>query len=250
LSYYPELISAEVQVAYCGVDKTIFAPVDNREVDRFISKYKIRKPYFIMTGDRTQHKGYKNSKIFFDAVSSLKGAKFDIMCVGGEEQIERAILESMPEHIRISRVELGDDELAKAYSGATALVYPSLYEGFGMPVVEAMACGCPVITTNRGSLREVAAGAAYIIEGHSIEEMRIAIETLLTDVATIERLRKAGLERAAAFSWGTIADAITKGAIELVQRRRRGEFDEFFNRWSQLRGIQAELDVNINPDGL
>jgi glycosyltransferase involved in cell wall biosynthesis len=248
LVYYPELCNAGVEVAHCGVDRTIFSPAEKSKIEVFITKNGLVRRYFIMTGDRSQHLGYKNAKIFFEAVSALSDAEFDILCVGGEREIEQSILQSLPKGVRAMRVSLTDIDLAKAYSGAVALVYPSLYEGFGMPVIEAMACGCPVITTTRGSLREVAAGAAYTIEGESVNEMITAVQTLLNDQSVVGRLRHGGLERAKAFSWKNMAEIVTKGAIELAHKHKAGEFDRFFGQWSKLRRIQSELDVSMDPD--
>ncbi len=102
---------------------------------------------------------------------------------------------------------LSDEELAAAYSGATALVLPSSYEGFGLPVLEAMACGCPVITARRASLPEVAGDAALLVDDP--RDPRELSEQLLRvhDTPSLGRaLRKKGFDNAAAFSWEETAD--------------------------------------------
>jgi glycosyltransferase involved in cell wall biosynthesis len=92
-------------------------------------------------------------------------------------------------------------ELPEWYAGAEMFVFPSLWEGFGLPVVEAMACGTPVVTSNLSSLPEVAGGAALLVDPNSVPAIAGAMERLHRDAALRGRLRAAGLERATAFSW-------------------------------------------------
>lgn len=96
---------------------------------------------------------------------------------------------------------LDDDTLACLYSGATALVYPSLYEGFGLPIVEAMACGCPVICSNVSSMPEVAGDAARLIDPRNPDDLATAIEEVVESSVTQKDLAQRGLARAATFTW-------------------------------------------------
>ena len=100
--------------------------------------------------------------------------------------------------------EVSDDELARLYRGATVVAYPSLYEGFGIPVVEAMACGAPVVTSSGGATEEVAGGAAVLVDPLDAASIAAGL-----DEASRRRdeLRVAGLERARAFSWDDVARA-------------------------------------------
>lgn len=93
-----------------------------------------------------------------------------------------------------------DDELPALYAGATAFAYPSLYEGFGLPVLEAMACGCPVLTSNRSSMCEIAGDAAQLVDPLSVDSIMRGLETLLSDNARCDELRQRGRERAAFFT--------------------------------------------------
>jgi len=94
--------------------------------------------------------------------------------------------------------EIPDDELASLYRGALCVAYPSLYEGFGIPVVEAMACGTPVVTSAGGATEEVAGGAAVLVDPLDTAGIASGIEEA---IARREELRRLGLERAHAFSW-------------------------------------------------
>jgi glycosyltransferase involved in cell wall biosynthesis len=103
--------------------------------------------------------------------------------------------------------QLSDDELAAAYTGAIALLHPSTYEGFGLPVLEAMACGCPVITTKNGSLAEVAGDAALFVGEGDVPGMVESLRKVRrADVR--ERLSAAGRAQAARFSWARTAREI------------------------------------------
>jgi glycosyltransferase involved in cell wall biosynthesis len=103
--------------------------------------------------------------------------------------------------------EVSDAELARLYRGASCVAYPSLYEGFGIPVLEAMACGVPVVTTRGTAMEEVADGAAVLVDSRDAEEIAAGIER-----AGLERdvLVARGLERARAFRWDAVADATVR----------------------------------------
>lgn len=108
---------------------------------------------------------------------------------------------------------VGDEELAQLMRGAMAFVYPSLYEGFGLPVVEAMALGIPVLTSNVGATREVAEGAAVLVDPKSDQSIRAGLVRLLGDKGLRKKLAFLGKERAATFSWERTARE-TLAAIE------------------------------------
>jgi glycosyltransferase involved in cell wall biosynthesis len=113
------------------------------------------------------------------------------------------------------------DELEGLYAAATCLAFPSLYEGFGLPVLEAMARGVPVATSSRASLREVAGDAALLFDPEDVDAIRAAIERLLSDRSERERLAAAGRERAAGFTWERTA-ALTLESYRRVLLPRQG----------------------------
>jgi glycosyltransferase involved in cell wall biosynthesis len=94
-----------------------------------------------------------------------------------------------------------DETLACLYTGASAFVFPSLYEGFGLPILEAMACGCPVICSNAASLPEVAGDAAFQLDPTDAEGLAHALDSVLTDSTLRRSMIQKGIERAQQFSW-------------------------------------------------
>ncbi len=190
-----------ITVVYAGVDHDVFRPVEQRVLP---------EPYVLVVGSEHPR---KNLATLFRAFAHLKaGARFaDLKLVkvgppgSGEApfraQTVRAARDAGVEDDVVFVDRLQGDELAACYSGAECFVLPSLYEGFGLPPVEAMACGCPVIVSNVTSLPEVAGGAALLVDPHDERALADAMEAVLTDRELRAVLRERGLARAAEFSW-------------------------------------------------
>ncbi len=150
-------------VAYCGLLEKFYKP-GIHEITNFRKKFAVGDgPYLLMVGERIGAGGYKNGDLVFNGVRQLKKpSEFTIICVGGAPYIEPPLLQAA-KRVRALRLDLDDDDLRAAYGGAHALIYPSRYEGFGLPVIEAMACGSPVVTCRNSSLAEIADGAALFV---------------------------------------------------------------------------------------
>lgn len=201
--FYPEIRPDKVTVAHCGAS-LLFRPADAAEVDAFRRRHGITRPYFLLVGGR---KGYKNAQTFLRAFARLPGRdRLAVVCVGGNAEPEPE-LQALRAGSERFILQLDDPELRLAYCGAIALAYPSIYEGFGMPVAEAMACGCPVVTTANASLPEVAGDAAIYVMATD----HVGMANALADVQKPElreRLVARGLERSKLFTWPGMAHAV------------------------------------------
>ena len=202
LRAFPDIPRELVSVAHCGVD---FKPPGDARVNEFKHRYGIDRPYFLVVGFRGE---YKNIKLFFQAFESLgeQRSNYSIVCTGSAQNLEPTYAAQVgPAGVHM--LEVDDEELECAYAGAIALVYPSLYEGFGMPITEAMACGCPVITCPLGSIPEVAKDAVLYVDSFDAVAMTNALHKVqLPEIRT--NLVQEGLKQAAQFSWKQMASAV------------------------------------------
>lgn len=209
IKFFPDISAKSVTVAHCGVN-SILSPATQEEIEQFKKKYGIFKPYFILVGSRS---GYKNGDLFFQAFGKLQSKQgFDIVCTGFDLEFEDEF-RTYTSGSTVYMLTLNDRELKAAYSGAVALVFPSIYEGFGLPVLEALACGCPVITSPNASLPEVAGDAAIYVEYQDADGMANA----LCDVQkpTVRNLLiTAGFAQAKKFSWANMANKISSALIQ------------------------------------
>jgi glycosyltransferase involved in cell wall biosynthesis len=204
---YPDIDPQNVTTAHCGV-QTVFQPATDVEIATFQYKYGINKPYFIIGSSG----GYKNTELFLQAFAQLPTKSgFDIIITGGH-----GLSEANRQYTGGSTVyclQLDDRELSIAYSGAIALVYPSKYEGFGLPIVEAFASACPVITCRNASIPEVAGDAVIYVSDTDVNEM-VAALCEVQKPQRRESLIKLGLERLHQFSWTKMANTIQSVLIE------------------------------------
>jgi glycosyltransferase involved in cell wall biosynthesis/predicted O-methyltransferase YrrM len=197
MRFYPSTNSRQIDVTYCGVSDK-FAPVSLTELQAFQAKYGIQKPYFLITSG---HDGYKNTILFFKAFAKLiNSSAFDIVCTSDLPDEYRQFTQGSTVH----HMRLSDEGLRLAYAGAVALIYPSKYEGFGLPVIEALACGCPVITCPTASLPEVAGEAALYVQDEDVNGMTDAL-CEIQKPSVRQTLINKGLAQAQKFSWTKMA---------------------------------------------
>jgi glycosyltransferase involved in cell wall biosynthesis len=114
---------------------------------------------------------------------------------------------------------LTDSEVLSLYGGADVFVYPSLYEGFGLPVLEAIACGCPVIASNVSSLPEVVGEAGLLVDPYNIEALARAIRTVLDDDELKREMSRKGIAQAQKFSWAKAGAELLAVCQEVAQRK-------------------------------
>lgn len=240
LRLYPEVDPARTTVAHCGVEPDLFYPRSEGEISVLRASQGLEGPYLMMAGSRIGAEGYKNGAHFFEALSGMPARDdLTLLCVGGETDAPQLTMGGRA--LMVRRVSLSDEDLARAYSGAEALVYPSLYEGFGMPPAEAMACGCPVITTDHGSLAEVVGDAALKVSGYDLEEMKKALSAV-RDPGTRKQMIAIGLERSKEFRWKRMAEHVSDEVVKLAKDAVDGRFDKFLAEWAELRRLQADVD--------
>lgn len=220
---------------FCGVDPSHvisiplgtdgrFAPVNDTAAVR--DKLGITRDYILYVG-RTEDPR-KNLATLIDAYSALrkKGQIDEQLVIAGRhgpgtEILFRKIEEyGLRDHVLLPGI-VHEEDLAPLLSGATIFVYVSSFEGFGLPVLEAMACGTPVITSSGTSLAEVAGDAAMMVTPGNVEELEQAINRLRSDRFLRESLRKKGLERVPRYNWEATARSTIQVYENVVGRRQQ-----------------------------
>ena len=215
-------LTERLTVVPLGVDTGTFRPAPPDDVEAVRRRYAVDGPYVLSLGGIEPR---KNLPALIRAYASLPEDVRPTLVVAGPvatwnpegwNQV-RPELDALPPSIRDDIVVTGyvsEADKVALLSGAEALVYPSLYEGFGLPVLEAMACGTPVLTSGVSALPETAGSAALLVDPDDTEDIAAGIERLLTDGALRESLRVAGITRAAGFSW----DATARRTAEVLRR--------------------------------
>jgi glycosyltransferase involved in cell wall biosynthesis len=203
----PELL----EVVPHGVDAGVFAPAQPAAIDAVRRKYGIEGPYALFVGGIEPRKNLEN---LVRAFGELEAGP-SLVIAGGPvrwfphavEELE-ATVEALPPPVRERVVRtgyVGERDKVTLMSGATLLAYPSLYEGFGFPVLEAFAAGVPVLTSNVSSLPEVAGDAAVLVDPHDPKAIADGLAELFGDGDLRGVLSAAGVARAARFTWEAAA---------------------------------------------
>jgi glycosyltransferase involved in cell wall biosynthesis len=161
--------------------------------------------YALAVGSQAPH---KNFKVIVDSLQFLPGRSFDVVVAGGQNpRIFGRDGDTLGAEIKQTGY-VSDGELRALYENAGCFIYPSLYEGFGLPPVEAMTCGCPVVVSREASLPEVCGNAALYCDGRSPKSVAESVARVMQDGALQDRLRALGRSRAAELTWSGAARSL------------------------------------------
>lgn len=223
LKFSPSLRDANVTVVYPAASEMFYQCADEDRIRRVLRRYNLPagRRYFLSLCTIEPRKNLGTALKAFARVAEedreivfvLAGSKWAVY----DGRWRRLLGEVAEVGDRIFLPGYIDDEdLAPLYSGALAFVYPSIYEGFGLPPLEAMQCGCPVVTSDTSSLPEVVGEAGLMVAPGDVEGLAEAMRKLSGDEAFRGKLRQKGLERAKRFGWDRTVDAIVGKMTEVA----------------------------------
>jgi glycosyltransferase involved in cell wall biosynthesis len=225
LDKYFELDPDKVAVVANGLDHDRFRPAPAAEAQAWAAERGVERPFFLYVS-RLEHPGKNHVRLIeaFNRFKTRTGSDWQLVLGGsdwhGAEVIHRAVDQS-PHAADIRRLGfVKDADLPRWYQAAGAFVYPSLFEGFGFPPLEAMACGCPVACSPRGALAETVGEAAAIFDPEDIEGLEWELTRLATDGTWRATLRAVGLKHAANYQWNKTAAATLGAYVRAAETMR------------------------------
>ncbi len=217
-----KLPSERITVIHNGLNHSLYRPRSEEELAAFRARKQLDKPFFFFVS-RLEHPG-KNHVRLIEAYERFRESSPDQveLILGGApwhgaEVIEQRVADSpYAEDIRLPGF-MDEADLPLWYGSAEALVFPSLIEGFGLPVVEALACGVRVASSDRGSLPEVGGNAALYFDPEAVPEIAQGLEVIHDESGDLlEARRQKGLQHAAVFDWDVAAKATCQSYIKLI----------------------------------
>ena len=184
-------------------------------------RFSAGRPYFLFVGALQPRKNLGHLLRAFDQFKAQTGAPAKLLVVGRTAWKAGPIFDTYQQLAHRRDVHLTgrvtDAELVQLYAAALTMMYVPYFEGFGIPIIEAQACGCPVITSNCSALPEVAGGAARLVDPYSITDIAAALTELHADAALRHRLTAAGYQNAARFSWDDSAARLWEAVEFLIK---------------------------------
>lgn len=195
----------KVIVIYNAIDERFLAPPNEERMALVRQRFQLDHPFILYVGNIKPHKNIERLIDAFGRARVRVGDELKLIIIGDEISKYPALRQSVHKHKLDKHVRFlgfqAQDTLAAFYRLARAFVFPSLYEGFGLPPLEAMACGAPVVTSNVSSLPEIAGGAALLVDPYDAESIATGIVQAVTDEALRADLIRRGHDRARSFSW-------------------------------------------------
>ena len=201
----------KIRVVYNGKDER-FKPLNQNEIAEAKRKYNLNFPFLLYVGVLQSRKNISN---IIKAYYKLKkeGTAHKLVVAGGKKGRQYKEILKTVETLDLQKDVIftgyvPDDDLPKLYNAADLFVFPSIYEAFGLPPLEAMACGVPVITSDRGAFPEVVGDAGIMVDPYDIDALAKAMYEVLSNEGLREDMIKKGLEKAKLFSWGKCAKEV------------------------------------------
>ena len=216
------LAPKRISVAYPGVASPKPETISPDAVTNVKHALGLHRPYIFYAGSLSPR---KNAIRLLHAFAELKDQMpHDLVVTAGKSWKDKAVEREMAQLQLADRFHrLGtvtEDQLHALYRGAALSVYPSLYEGFGLPVLEAMACGCPVVASNRSAVPEAVGDAAVLVNPLQEADIKRGMLEVLQSEARREQLRKAGRQHAAKFRWESFGDKVYAAAEQAFHSKR------------------------------
>jgi glycosyltransferase involved in cell wall biosynthesis len=210
LMEYFDLSGEKIEVVYQGVSDAFRERLSDERLRDTRQRLGLDREYVLFIGNPKPHKNLDNVVRAFGRALQLVDFDAELVCIGNRETADFKIRQRA-ERLGISdRVRLlghvADEVLPAVYQGARLFLFPTLYEGFGLPVVEAMASGVPVITSNTSALKEVAEGYAHLVDPLDVDEIAAAIARCMSDSEHRDALARLGAQRAEDFRWSRTAE--------------------------------------------
>jgi glycosyltransferase involved in cell wall biosynthesis len=203
-----------VRVVPWGVDLAVYRPLPVERIAAVLARLGVKSPYVLSLDIFNPRKNFTAVLAAVARLPQRSGQAVTVVGVGQPRKTaaasafrEQAVALGLRERLRVLD-DLDTEDLIGLYCGASAFIYPSLYEGFGMPVLEAMACGCPVIAGDQSALPEVAGDAALLVDPMNAEELAKAIILVTVDSEERARLVAAGSARVLGFAWRRTAEGM------------------------------------------
>jgi glycosyltransferase involved in cell wall biosynthesis len=205
--------SSFINIVPPGYDKALFKPLDEEFKKEFLKKYGIEEPFILFVGSLFP---YKNIKTLLKTFLDIQGKIPHSLVVIGKKELFQ---EKLPEQNRIHYLDyVRVEDIPGFYSYADIYVHPSLVEGFGMTIVEAMACGTPVISSNRGSLPEVVREAGILFDPSDSQQLGEQILTVLYNKNLKNEMREMGFQQVKQYSWEKTAKDISHICKEVLKK--------------------------------
>lgn len=223
LERYFDIAGDKIETIYNGIDESFRDAIAAEALPERLRGLGIAPGYVLFVGNPKPHKNLDNVLKAYARAVRQKGLAHQLVCVGDREG-DGGRLRLRAEQLGVADrlVLLGhvdQDVLPAIYQGAALFLYPTLYEGFGLPVVEAMASGVAVITSNTSALNEIAEGHAHLVNPLDIEGMAAAIVECLTDQGHRSELQRRGRLRAGDFSWQRTAEQTLEVYEQVLARK-------------------------------